>query len=337
MTALATASSLLLGHEWVVEHVSRALHGGAAAHAYLLTGAPHVGKYTTALAIARSLLCETGTSCGSCRHCRHVARRIHPDLHTLETPPDRKNIPIKDVHEFLHGIALKPVEAERAVYVIRGADHLAEEGANAFLKTLEEPPPGVTLLLTAPDAAALLPTIVSRCQLVALHPVPVAPIAAHLVATLGIEPAPAEVIARASEGRPGWAILAAQDPELIDERQRRATDLLDLLGASRLERMQYVDRLAERWSGHADEVRGVLEVWMDVWRDTLLVGEGLADRVHNLYVAPRLERAAAAIDAEAVRSALDATFAIGDALNRNANPRLALEAYALCLPRPGAR
>jgi len=328
------ARTALLGHQWVVDHIGGALRRGGTAHAYLLTGPAHVGKHTAALAIAQLLLCETGDGCGVCRQCRLAVRRVHPDLHLLEVPPERKNIPIKDIHDFLHGIALRPAEAERAVYVIRGAEDLAEEGANALLKTLEEPPPNVTLLLTAPDATGLLPTIVSRCQLVALHPVATEEIAAYLVGVRGVEAERAEAIARLSEGRPGWAILAAEDPDLITERERHAADLLDLLTASRLERLRYVDRLAERWSGHADEVRDVLEIWVEVWRDALLVGEGVAERVRHIALMERLERAVAVLGAEAIATALEGTLAVGDALERNANPRLALETYALRLPRP---
>jgi DNA polymerase-3 subunit delta' len=106
---------------------------------------------------------------------------VHPDLRVLERPPDRRSIPLGDVHEFLRGIALRPLEAARKIFIVRGGDDLAEEGANALLKTLEEPPPAVTMIVTAPDAAAVLPTIVSRCQRIALHPVAVAEIADFLV------------------------------------------------------------------------------------------------------------------------------------------------------------
>jgi DNA polymerase-3 subunit delta' len=141
------------------------------------------------------------------------------------------------------------------------------------------------------------------------------------------------VIARASEGRPGWAILAAQRPELLDERRRQAVDLLTLLGGSRLERLQAADTLAGRWSGHADEVREALEVWTDVWRDVLLLHEGLGEHLRAPDLRAQLDAVARQIDPVAVRTALEATLRTADALERNANPRLALETYTLLLPR----
>ena len=206
----------------MLDYLERALPAGATAHAYLLTGPPQVGKFTTALAIARLMLCPTPPACGVCRHCRLAQRRSHPDLRVLERPADRRTIPLRDVHDFMQGLALKPMEAERKVYIVRGAEDLAEEGANALLKTIEEPPPAVTLLLTASSATALLPTIVSRCQVAALRPVPPAEIAAYLAESLGLEADRAETIARVSKGRPGWAILAAQNSDLLDERRQHS-------------------------------------------------------------------------------------------------------------------
>jgi DNA polymerase-3 subunit delta' len=230
-------------------------------------------------------------------------------------------------------MALRPLEAARKVYIIRGAEDLAEEGANALLKTLEEPPPAVSLILTAPDPAALLPTIVSRCQLLRLHPVAAREIADHLISALAVDAGRAEQIAAASGGRPGWAVLAAQDEALAEGRDERATELLRLLDASRLERISVGDALAERWTGHADEVRDALETWTEVWHDVLMAQSGLEDRIRNLSLADEIRSVAVHLSDAAVRRALAATLEAADALDRNAHPRLALEAYTLFLPR----
>ena len=230
-------------------------------------------------------------------------------------------------------MALRPLEAARKVYIIRGAEDLAEEGANALLKTIEEPPPAVTIILTAPDPAALLPTIVSRCQLLSLHPVPASDIAGHLVDAYGVEAARATEIALASGGRPGWAVLAVQDPTLADVGEERAKQLLGLLTASRLERITAADALGERWSGHADDVRDTLQTWSDVWHDVLMVRSGLGERVRNPRMASQIASAARQLSDADVQTALGATLDVADVLERNAHPRLALETYTLFLPR----
>jgi DNA polymerase-3 subunit delta' len=327
----------LVGHGWVLDLLARSLAAGSVPHAHLLVGPEHSGKFATALAMAQLLLCEQGTRCGTCRHCGLAGRQAHPDLRVLEIPSDRKNIPVAEVHEFLRGIALRPLEAARKVYLIRGAEDLAEEGANALLKTIEEPPPTVTIILTAPEPSAVLPTIVSRCQVVRLRPAAHEEIAAHLVERFGLEPERANAVARASKGRPGWAVLAAQDPALLEARETRARELLALLGAGRLERIAQADALAERWSGHADEVRDALDAWMELWRDLLLAQHGSEHRIGNVGLAAEIRNLAQVLAPERVRQALAATLATANALDRNAHARLALETYALRLPRTPGR
>jgi DNA polymerase III subunit delta' len=233
----------------------------------------------------------------------------------------------------MRGMALRPLEAARKVYIIRGAEDLAEEGANALLKTLEEPPPAVTIILTAPDPAALLPTIVSRCQLLRLHTASAREIADHLVQVWGLGEQRAEEVAAASGGRPGWAVLAAQDQTLAETRDEQALQLVGLLSASRLERIRAADLIAERWSGHADEVRDTLQTWGDVWHDVLMTQSGLKARMRNPRMADLAISVASRLSSADVEEALASTLDVADILERNAHPRLAMETYTLFLPR----
>lgn len=325
VTRSSSLAEPLLGHQWVLDFLRRCLAEGRASHAYLLTGPTHVGKLTTALAMAQVLLCSDGTACGFCRDCSLVERRIHPDLRVLELPEDKKTIPIQDVHEFSRGIALKPLEAARKVYVVDSADLLREDGANAFLKTLEEPPPAVTLLLTATDPARLLPTVVSRCQRIALRPVATREIEAHLT-DRGTDPVEAGAIARASHGLPGWALLTVEQPGRLVERRDRAADLARLLEASRLERIRYADSLAERWAPNSEQVVSTLEIWIESWRELMRAHLGLAEAMPDLQgIAPQV--------APSARAGLSATIGALEALRANAHPRLTLEALLLGWPK----
>jgi DNA polymerase III subunit delta' len=276
-------------------------------------------------------MCTEGTGCGDCRHCTLVARQAHSDLKLLQLPADRRNIPIKDVHEFMLGIALKPLEAPRKVYIVDQADMLQEDGANALLKTLEEPPAAVTLILTATDPARLLPTIVSRCQRIALRPVATRDISSHLQDELGLPEDRAESLARASHGMPGWAILAATTPELADTREARASDLLRLLRSSRLDRLKYADELAERWSGHNEEVIGTLEIWVDTWRDLARAAAGLGPSLTREALDSG-SAAGANVDVATARGGVRATLDAVEALRANAHPRLTLENLLLFWP-----
>jgi DNA polymerase III subunit delta' len=169
-----------LGHEGVRARFRRAIEQGRLGGAYLLVGEPGVGKRTFALKLAQALLCsatpdDSVDACGTCPSCQQVAAGSNPDLIRVACPEDRANIPIKLLvgppenrmrEGFCYDISLKPYFGGRKVGIIEDADRLEPEGANSLLKTLEEPPPGVVLLLLATSLQRQLPTIRSRCQIV---------------------------------------------------------------------------------------------------------------------------------------------------------------------------
>lgn len=144
-------------------------------HAYILSGGDAAVLEEKAYALAADALCEAprnGAACGLCRHCRKVKNRIHPDVTLVEREVNkegklRKEIVVDQVRRMEADAAILPNEAARKVYIIPEAGLLNTEGQNAFLKLLEEPPEWVLFLLCAKNAAALLPTIRSRCA--ALH------------------------------------------------------------------------------------------------------------------------------------------------------------------------
>src|SRR5688572_13951637 len=217
----------LIGNNAAAAFLRNALLGRLGAHAYLLTGPTGVGKRTLARWAAASLVCSKVTGnrpCSECRGCRQVAREVHPDVLLLAPDEGHVRIRVRQIRAFEHDIALKPYEAERKVAIVSGADRIEDEAANALLKTLEEPPEGTVLLLTATDAAQVMPTIASRCQEVALRPVPAEEIERALLER-GAEPERARLVARLAGGRPGWAIRALDEPPLLEAR----TQQLDLL------------------------------------------------------------------------------------------------------------
>lgn len=148
----------------VREFLARAVASGRASHAYLFVGAPGSGKLDAAWALAQALLCENG-GCGACDACVRVARHTHPDVHHL-APESATGYLIAQIRDLLDDVALAPIRAQRKVYIIERAEQLRANSANALLKTLEEPPAGVTFILLGTAQDTILPTIVSRCQCV---------------------------------------------------------------------------------------------------------------------------------------------------------------------------
>src|SRR5512136_929842 len=165
--------SSIVGHQWAIDLLSRQLAQGQVGHAYLFTGPPQVGKGTLARWFAQALLCQSEGSrpCEACPACRQVAAGTHPDVRPLNLevqPGERRTLGIEAIREMRSGMAERPFSGQRKVYLIEDAETMTQDAANALLKTLEEPPSFVVLLLVALSDHMLLPTVVSRCQLVSL-------------------------------------------------------------------------------------------------------------------------------------------------------------------------
>jgi DNA polymerase-3 subunit delta' len=219
-------------------------------HALLLVGPDGVGKTTLALDVAAALLCTNGEvaarPCRACRSCRLVGAGGHPDVHVL-TPGGAGSVIGADAIRALTGdLALLPAEGGARIAVFEDAHRLTEDAQNVLLKTLEEPPAGVTLILCADEEDRLLPTIHSRCARVRLGTLGPREIEA-LLAERGEADAPtANRLARLAGGRPGVAVAFARAPDASGIRAEIARTLLDLTAERRAVRLTRVRELLVR-------------------------------------------------------------------------------------------
>jgi DNA polymerase-3 subunit delta' len=316
----------IIGHEWAIDLLDHSIKSDKLSHAYRLVGPRQVGKHTLAKATAQVILC-TGKEppCGRCRACRLVVADRHPDVHLIA--PDGPSIKIEAVRELQHAVSLSTVEGRYRVVIIDEFDRATISAANALLKTLEEPPGMVVLLLTATRLESLLPTIVSRCQILSLRPVPVERVSGALRAQ-GVEGARARLLGRLSQGRIGWALAAAGDEHLLAERAEALDAVQSLVHASHVERFAWAQSLSKT----PDQVPYVLEVMASWWRDVLLVAAGSTVPVANVDHEDELQDWAVRHDVGVARSALHAIRDTAWRLDHNANLRLTLEVLALDLP-----
>jgi DNA polymerase-3 subunit delta' len=238
----------------------RSMVAGSAPHAVLLSGPAGVGKTTLALDFAAALLCTPADGanrpCRACRACRMVEHGNHPDLHWLQPEGPGGQVVIggpdaryRGVRDLIAELALHPVEGGARVAVIEHADRMNEDAQSALLKTLEEPPRGVTIVLCADDEDRLLPTVRSRCARVRLGPVGSRAIEAILEEHGAADGPTAARLGRLAGGRPGLALAYAGAPEAATIRRELARTLLDLVDArisARFEAMRgLVPRTAE--------------------------------------------------------------------------------------------
>ena len=207
----------IVGQEMAVSILERALEQGPA-HAYLFSGPPGVGKTEAATDFAAGLACEAG-GCGVCTTCGRVRQGLHPDVEIVA--PEGNFIRKEEITAINMHAVYRPFEARAKVYIFLEADNFNTESANAFLKTLEEPPPHVYFILVTDHVEKLLPTVVSRCQTVAFSPVSLKAATAELEGRFGLSSEEANLLARAAAGNLSYARELA-----TSESARRQRELL---------------------------------------------------------------------------------------------------------------
>ena len=239
---------------------------------------------------------------------------------------------IRDAENFL---SVTPVEGGWKVIVIDGAETLSAgqgESANALLKTLEEPPERVLLLLLTTEEQAILPTIRSRCRLLALKPMPGDALAEYLASQRGAEAEHARRLARLARGCPGWAITALDDPDVLETRSAELDRIADPDSVPLDQRFSYANTLANGFSRDRESVRQTLYLWQGWWRDLLLVKEGVPGYVQNADRRNELETIAPSVASADIVEFLKRVQTTLAALDANANARLALESMMLGVP-----
>jgi DNA polymerase-3 subunit delta' len=330
----------IVGQSRAVSLLQRSLEQGAVAHAYLLVGPPHVGKMTLALDFARVVNCQGGEPpCGSCDACRKIASGNHADVQVIgfnsagnSNDKPRTEIGIDQIREIQHSSNLPPFEGSYRVYIIDGAELMSTEAANCLLKTLEEPSAGVLFILLTVNESVLPATVVSRCQRLELRSLAISQVGVALGERWSVEPQKAELLARLSHGCLGWAILAAGDDSLLEQRSQRLDRLLDITSADYEERFDYVNQLVAWFSQSRSLVQEILDLWLDWWRDLLLVKLGCGDGITNIDRQDLLASLAQGYGLVEIRSFISSIQSAGEQLKLNANPRLVLEVLMLSIP-----
>jgi DNA polymerase-3 subunit delta' len=237
---------------------------------------------------------------------------------------------IDTVRALASNLSLRPMEGRWRVAIVEDAETMRDEAANSFLKTLEEPPSYAVIILLVTEAGTVLPTIRSRCQLVETRPVPRDTLAAALTAQHQTDPATAATLAALARGRAGWALEAAQQPDFLATRREQFDAMLALLHGPAFDFFPLVDRLTEQFrKGQRDEVYAVLDRWLGLWRDLLLLREGCDDLLLNVDYTDQLRTLADRCSSPWLREATAATAAALRQLSENIAPRLALEAMVL--------
>ena len=326
----------LLGHEWAVEMLKQHLLNDSVRHAYLFSGPPGLGRRTLALRYAQALNCPKpiapGEPCGQCKTCQQIERMQYADLAVIQAEKEGGVLKVEQIRAVRQSLVLKPYQGKYRVALFLRFQEANPNAANALLKTLEEAPAQVVLFLTADTPEQLLPTIVSRCEVLRLRPLAVERVESFLKAR-DLGDSTAHLIAHLSGGRPGYALRMMQDKDALDFRARRLDDLSGLLKASRRDRFTYAEKLTDRKNEAKERFRETLLLWLSFWRDVLLHVSGTETSLTNVDRAGEIAALAGRLTlAETRRLVTDVEGAV-ERLEKNVNARLLAEVLLLDWPK----
>lgn len=248
----------IIGQPKVREFLRSCVSSDRVSHAYLFCGPAGSNKTQAAYAFARAILCE-GDPCADCegctsQACRHIVRKAHPDVHYL-APEGAQGYVVDQIRDVMADTLLAPIQAKRKVYIIDRVDLLGTAAANAFLKTLEEPPSDVVLILLGRTRESVLPTIVSRCQVVPFRHIPASEAAGILVQNTGCTLPEASIAIEACGGSITKAADFLRSKERAQLRLTMTQALASLARADDLDVLGYAAEIVLASKAPLDQVR----------------------------------------------------------------------------------
>lgn len=271
---ISDAFDNILGQPQVRDYLRSSLVADRITHAYLFTGPAGSNKVQAAYALAQALVCPKGPKgprgsvCGECDGCRRVTKRTHPDVHYY-SPEGASTYLIEQIREIVSDVFLAPIQSTRKIYILDRADLMSVGAANAFLKTLEEPPDNVVFILLGRTRESVLPTISSRCQIVPFRHIPPTEAAAIIAQNTGASAELARQVMEACSGSITRAIgfIREKGNARIQFRQELLRQLSAVGRADDWQVLKMARGITERSKALVDEDRVKLEAELESNKD----------------------------------------------------------------------
>lgn len=319
-----------IGHEAVKRKLRTALTNETIGHAYLFVGEEGIGKRLMALRFAQALSCETPPSsphpdsCGHCRACQQIATESYPDLLVIQPEEDKANpqIKIDQVREVERHMMYRPLFSSRKVCLINDAERLTPSAANAFLKTLEDPPEHSLFILITSKPMKLLATVRSRCLTLRFSPASLSQVEGALALKQALPGEEAKFLSQVSGNRIGMALQA--DATQTKEHYEQFFELcMDQTLTSTTDLLNKAEQLSK-----ADQVSAIVDWLSHGLRDLLLVSIG-GPRSFILHQSQwtRIQHLVEDIDPDELFDLCESLYTLEQAPVRNLNTQLVLENF----------
>lgn len=333
----------LSGNRHISDFLEKSLAAGRLANTYVFLGPDDLGKTQVALHFAKSLLCQKRVEgifshpCGECSSCRGLKGLVdgesgmHGDFHLLKKEVDKKNISIEAVREFIRSLSLSSFLNSYKIGLIKNADDLSIEAANALLKTLEEPQSKVIVFLTVSRLEALPQTIISRSQILRFYPVETSLIYDYLVNELECPRSQAKIVSRLSLGRPALAARFLEEPDFFDSYREKVSVFLDFFKSDINSRLGAVSALVEKEDDEAkvDKALKILSIWQGAARDTLLLSSNNGDIIQHEDQREKISAAGQSLGLSGILKIFKLLKKGEEQIRANVNPKLVLENIAI--------
>jgi len=267
----------IIGQDRAIEILTGSIRNARISHAYLFSGDNGIGKRLTAINFAKALNCQDSSgpntdSCGKCPACIKIKKGIHPDV--LEISPEDGIIRVNEVRRLEELLSYKAFEGKWKVVIVDGAECLNQSAANAFLKTLEEPP-GQSVIILVSSMSELIPqTILSRCQRINFSPLPIKKLQ-DLLQQMG--QGHASVLSRLSQGRLGLAL----NGDLFRHRERSFNEFKTLINGPKEEIWDDRDAMEEWFDWAMLWIRDVA-VYRAAGKATLLINYDMEAEIREI-------------------------------------------------------
>lgn len=257
----------IIGHKDVLTHLQNAMDMGKVSHAYIINGETGSGKKTVARAFAQALQCENEEDrpCGKCHSCLQAQSGNHPDI--IEVTHDKPNsIGVDDIREqVVEDVSVRPYSSRYKVYIISDGEKMTAQAQNALLKTIEEPPAYVVVLILTANASALLPTILSRCVRLDMKPISDEQVRNYLMEHVQIPDYQADICVAFAQGNIGKAIQLASS-ERFSEIRSSAVHLVTHVKEMDLSEISSAVKAVTEFKLDIRDYLDILAVW---YRDVL--------------------------------------------------------------------